>query len=92
MTLADELKLFGSEVDADTFNDTIHELHAVMHPAWNAEQLLYRLRDALRYCEAVRARAGQGLPDEMILRRLTNLRKRSEARKIPAKPRKRKAS
>lgn len=75
MNLDDELKFYGSTMDADEFSDMIQELHAVMHPAWNAEQLLYHLRDALRYCEAVRARAGQGLPDEMILRRLNNCRK-----------------
>lgn len=78
MTLADELKLYGSEMDANEFKDVIQELHAVMHPSWNPEQLLYHLRDALRYCEAVRARAGQGLPDEMIMRRLNNCRKRPE--------------
>lgn len=85
MTLAEELKLFGSAVDAAEFNDTIQVLHAVMHPAWNAEQLLYQLDHAKRFCEAVRAGAGQGLPDEMILRRLNNTRKRPGGKKPKAK-------
>lgn len=84
MTLTDELKLYGATVDADEFNDIIQELHAVMHPAWTSEQLLYHLRDGLRYCDAVRARCGQGLPDEMILRRLNNKRKRP-GKAAPAK-------
>lgn len=88
MTLAEELKLYGSDTGAEDFNDIIGELHAVMHPMWNTEQLLYRPRDEVRYCEAVRARCGQGLPDEMILRRLNNIRKRANGRKPKAKPKK----
>jgi hypothetical protein len=76
MKLEDELKLYGSEMDAAEFEDVIQELHAVMHPMWSFEQLLYEPRHELRYCEAVRARAGQGLPDNMILRRLNNIRKK----------------
>lgn len=78
MKLEKELELYGSETDPGTFREVLQEVHAVMHPAWTAEQLLYHPRDAIRYCEAIRARAGQGLPDEMVLRRLNNIRKRGQ--------------
>jgi hypothetical protein len=76
-----ELLLFGSPTDAVEFEEVLQELHAVLHPSWTSEQLLYHPREALRFCEAIRARCGQGLPDEMVLRRLTNIRKRAE---VPA--------
>lgn len=77
MKLEAELKLYGCDQDAIQFNEIVGELHAVLHPSWTFEQLLYHPRDAAQYCEAVRARCGRGLPDEMILRRLNNLRKMS---------------
>ena len=80
MKLADELALYGSGADPEAFREVLQELHAIMHPAWTSEQLLYRPADALRFCEAVRARCGPGLPDEAILRRLTNLRKHGQDR------------
>ena len=80
MKLADELRLYGSGCDAGEFNNLIQELHAVMHPAWSIEDLCYEPRHAAIYCEAVRARAGSGLPDRMIMKRLTNCRKRGAAK------------
>jgi hypothetical protein len=78
MRLESELKLFGATVGAEQFKELLADLHNALHPSWTEEQLLYHPRDGLRYCEAIRARAGQGLPDEMILRRLNNLRKNPE--------------
>lgn len=77
MTLADELELYGATVTPVDFNDIIQELLAVMYPQWNSEQLLYEPQHCREFCGAVRARCGGGLPDRVILRRLTNLRKRS---------------
>jgi hypothetical protein len=76
MSLDDELAKFGSEMSGSDFEEVIQELHAIMHPAWTFEQLLYNPSNGNRYCEAVRARAGKGRPDEMILRRLNNIRKK----------------
>ena len=75
MTLDKELDLYGSQVTGADFNDILRELHKNMHPHLNTEQLLYETDAQHRFCEAVRARAGQGLPNNMILRRLQNIRK-----------------
>jgi hypothetical protein len=74
--LPDELSLYGATVDADAFNRMLLEIHQSMCPQWNAEQLLYHPTTNLVFVRAVQARAGEGLPEEMILRRLNNLRKR----------------
>lgn len=77
MKLETELKLYGCDVGADMFEETLANLMGAMFPNRNSEQLLYYPYDALRFCEAVRsATRCQGLPDEMILRRLQNIRKR----------------
>lgn len=77
MKLVDELKVYGVSMAPDEFEELIEELQVLMFPSWSGEQLLYHPRDGVRYCEAIRARAGQGLPDEMILRRLNNIRKKA---------------
>jgi hypothetical protein len=76
MQLADELRLYGCECDPLEFHDILVELLHAMHPDWNQEQLLYHPTDGLGYVRAVRCRARcDGLPEEVILRRLNNIRK-----------------
>jgi hypothetical protein len=81
ISLDKELDLYGARVGATEFNDTIKKLHAVMHPHWKGEELLYEPESARRYCAAVRAKCGDGLPDNVILRRLNNIRKKGRKRK-----------
>ena len=69
ISLEKELELYGSRVNAAEFNGTIKKLHAAMHPHWKGEELLYEPEHARRFCTAVRAKCGDGLPpDNMILR------------------------
>lgn len=76
MKLEDELRLYGCNKSPTDFEDTLVTLLGAMYPQMNTEQLLYFPDLAKRYCEAVRSAVGcQGLPDEMILRRLQNIRK-----------------
>lgn len=75
MRLQEELKFYGSEWTDDKFNSLLSQVHEVLAPGLSEEQLLYQPTLAFRLCEVVRLRAGNGLPDEMILRRLQNIRK-----------------
>ena len=84
MRLRDELKVFGCKTDEQDFRDIVMELHAIMHPNWTDEELLFHPRDAIRYAEAIRCRSEcAGLPDHMILRTLVNCRK--QGKKGPGK-------
>lgn len=76
ISLEKELALYGSRISDAEFNATIKKLHAAMHPQWKGEELLYEPEHGRRFCAAVRARCGEGLPDNMILRRLNNIRKK----------------
>lgn len=77
MKLEDELKLYGAKVtDPAAFCDILADVHHAMCPSLTVEQLTFRPSLGVVYIAAVRGRAGEGLPEEMILRRLTNIRKR----------------
>lgn len=73
--LKDQLKVFWCSMDANTFKELIADVFAEMFPNWTDETLTSRPYDAIHYCDAIRARAGRGLHDELILRTLGNLRK-----------------
>jgi hypothetical protein len=73
--LQKELKFYGVDMSTGDFNDLLAEMHHNLAPSWTSEQLLYHPYDALRFCAAIRSRSKDGLPDEMILRRLQNIRK-----------------
>ncbi len=75
MQLDKELELYGVSMEPKRFKELLGDLHINMHRAWTEEQLLYHPQDAIIFCHAVRHRCGPGLPDEMILRALNNLRK-----------------
>lgn len=89
LLLDKELELYGCDWKAVDFNDLLIDLHTVMHPSWSTEELLYEPDQSKVYCDAVRARAGKGLPNRMILRRLQNVRKRGDA-PTTSRPKKRK--
>jgi hypothetical protein len=76
--LADSLKLFGYRGDVQTFNELIADLFAEMHPNQTDEDLLVEPDQSMKYCDVVRRRSRcKDLPYRIILRSLTNLRKRS---------------
>ena len=88
MLLREELRILGydgGEYSEDEFRDIIQEVFAVLHPSWTDEQLLFRPPDGMRFCEAVRCRTSKGLPDELILRTLVNIRKSGRRAKKTAK-------
>lgn len=85
MKLKDELLLFGASVPDADFEDVLVRVHANANASRTTEQLLYHPDEAKVFCHAVRARCGLGLPDEMILRRLQNVRKKGELTKSKAK-------
>lgn len=75
--LETDLPLFGCDLDPDEFRDIVQELKAVMYPDWTDEELKNHLDDARAYVQAVRSRCRcAGLPDHLILRTLSNIRKR----------------
>lgn len=76
MLLEKELALYDARSDANEFNDTLQEMYFALFPSLPVERLLYCPDDEKAFCKAIRARCGRKLPDEMILRRLLNLRKR----------------
>lgn len=78
MHLNEELRTYGYTEPTWRFREILVEVHQAMHPAWTDEELMCNPRDAIRYCEAIRLRTCQGLPDRMILRALSNTRKRPD--------------
>ncbi len=82
INLALALADLDCDCDADEFRDILVELHAAICPSWTVDELLAHPRDALADCTAVRRRVGcSDLPDELILKSLTNARKRGRIRK-----------
>ncbi len=75
LKLIKELLRYGSPMSAMGFEKLLKELHEAMNPSGNIETLLYNPKEAIKFTDAVREKAGKNLPDEMILRRLQNLRK-----------------
>jgi hypothetical protein len=75
MSLANELKHYGCELDAESFNDAMAELYHAIAPSLSHEELVItpEARDA--FVRGMRARAACELPEAVILRRFLNLRK-----------------
>jgi hypothetical protein len=83
MTREKQLQALGYDGGAEEFNDVLREVFFAMFPAWagpedrlNDEELAREPREGLRYCEAVRCRTCEGLPDRLIIAALQALRKR----------------
>lgn len=75
VTLAKQLETLGIKTTPDQFRETLSDLHALMHPSWTDEELLLHPSDASRYCEVIRRRVGESLPDRLILSTLIGMRK-----------------
>ena len=79
MLLKNELTQYGCDMAPEAFEEILGDLHGVLHPALSIGELLRHPTLGLRYIEAVRYRAEcPALPEEMILRRLENLRKNGQ--------------
>jgi hypothetical protein len=74
--LDDVLRDHGCDMDVAVFRELLKGRLADDYPGWNDEELMHRPQEALRYCQAIRQAARCfDLPDELILRTLSNMRK-----------------
>lgn len=82
INLSLELAKLDCDHDAEEFRDLLVELKAAICPNWSVDELLANPQDALAFCTAVRCRTGcADLPDDLILRTLTNQRRTGRIRK-----------
>ena len=81
-TLAEKLQTLGCTMESADFNDVVVEVWHALCPDWTDEELLVHPRDALRLCDCVRMRVDCNLPDELILRAMTNIRKKSARKQL----------
>jgi len=80
MKLEDELRQYDCCLSAEEFEEILEDVLRKHFPDLNTEQLLYYPDKAKRYCDLVREKTNcWKLPDEMILRRLQNIRKRGQS-------------
>ena len=81
LKLQEHLLAAGYRGDVGRFQEIVIEIFQIGYEGWTDEELLCRPEDALAYCARVRKRArAPNIPDVVILRTLTNLRKRSAIR------------
>ncbi len=74
--LEEKLVEYGVTIDADAFRALLADTLHGMYRSWNDEELMHRPTEALRYCHAIRqATGGYDLPEEVILRALSGMRK-----------------
>jgi hypothetical protein len=71
-----ELRGQGYFGDPQVFRNVLLELLHTTHPGWTDERLTCNPTRALAYCSAVRHRFGIPFPEELILRALTNIRRK----------------
>lgn len=82
INLSIELKLLDCAADPQEFRGLLIELHAAICPAWSVDELLCHPHEASAFCAAVRCRTEcADLPDDLILRTLTNQRRTGRIRK-----------
>jgi hypothetical protein len=78
--LADELAAAGCDLDPEAFREMLVDLLHGMYRSWTDEELTCNPHESLRYCSEVRLRARAAeLSDMLILRSLTNIRRRSKS-------------
>lgn len=73
--LSSELELLGCSMPSADFLDLLQEVRAVMFPAWSDDQMLCNPDQSKQFCNVIRAKAGELLIDDLILRSLLNARK-----------------
>ncbi len=74
--LETRLRSLGYTDKQEEFETILADVFFALCPDWTDEELLFHPDDAKTYCHAVRCRTTKGLPDELILRALINIRKR----------------
>lgn len=84
MKLAIVLRDAGYEGEAEGFRDLVIDLFQATYPSWTDEVLLHNPTEACRFCDAIRLRAKVRLTDELILRCLTNARKKTSGPRASA--------
>ena len=79
MNLATALTESGCNLDSQAFRDLVRSIFVEKYPAMTDEDVYCRPAEAMLFCNHVRrgARAPQ-IADELVLRTLTNIRKRGE--------------
>lgn|GEM_PF-6971610 len=79
MKLEEELESCHCSMSTDDFRALLRSTFKEFYGDMPDERLLYRPTEALGFCGIIRQRClCLGLPEELILRTLANLRKRSE--------------
>jgi transcriptional regulator with XRE-family HTH domain len=74
--LEDELEQFKCSRDAGDFRELLEERKAVLAPNWSIDELVCHPDEAKNFCKTIRAEDGcGGLPDDLILRTLMNIRR-----------------
>lgn len=77
LLLEQELESLGVASDPIEFNKTLLSIFNRMYPGWPVEHLQNHPSHAVKFVRAVRAELGaKQLPEEFIMRRLVNIRKR----------------
>ena len=76
--LESTLRDYNIKLDAATFKELLVDIAHNLAPAWNDEELVHHPRVALHYCEEIRNKVdAPSLPDDVILRALSGIRKQS---------------
>jgi hypothetical protein len=74
--LATELESIGCTRDPNDFRDRIIESFKAMYVGWTDEDLLHKPTEGIKFCDEIRRKLrNRNLPEELILRTLTNARK-----------------
>jgi transcriptional regulator with XRE-family HTH domain len=74
--LEDELEQFHCEWDAGAFREMLEENKSLFAPSWTVDELVCHPDEAKKFCNAIRSLEGcAGLPDDLILRTLMNVRR-----------------
>ena len=71
-----ELTASGSALDRDQFYDLVADIKGAFCPSWTVDELLCHPTEGDQFCQAVRARAGGNIPEDVIMHALLNVRKR----------------
>lgn len=73
--LAEELKEFGCDSDAETFRSAIVDEMFRRYGCWNVDELLCNPKEAMEFCSSIRKRFVDSIPDHLILKTMINYRK-----------------
>lgn len=75
MSLAKELELYECGWEPEIFEILLNDLFNSMCIDMSMEEFFSDRKDLSQYCDQVCQRVGKRIPDRVIIRRITNLRK-----------------